>query len=203
MKIGGIRLRTQKAVHDGIAEQIDTCNQGLTRLMVEKSTREKSLVKLEAALEKKNVDLEESNQELETLINDLSKQREAAIDVRERVQEAKNILEEKETELDVITKELEEKTAVIDKIRDSEQNLSLKQTQGKKKLAEIKSSLAVYEKQLGSLKLNEFEYILMSLMIVAAMMKKRTRKWMMYWSCLTMINVRKWMLLYFRTRWTS
>jgi structural maintenance of chromosome 4 len=202
MKVGGIRLRTQKAVHDGIAEQIDTCNQGLTRLMVEKSTREKSLVKLEAALEKKNVDLEESNQELETLIIDLSKQREAVVDVRERVQEAKNILEEKETELEGITKELEEKTAVIDKIRDSEQNLSLKQTQGKKKLAEIKSSLAVYEKQLGSLKLNEFEYALM-LIKVAVMMKKRMRKWMMFWSCSTTINVRKSMQLSFRTRLMS
>lgn len=159
MSIGGIRLRTQKAVYDGISEQIEMCSTGLTRLMVEKSTREKSLVKLEAALEKKNAELEECETELETLVEDLAKQREAAVDVRKRVQEAKDVLEEKETELDTITKELEEKTAVIDKIRDSELTLLNFQAQGKKKLAEINGKLAGYERTLGSLKLHDIGYV--------------------------------------------
>ena len=46
LEVGGVRLRMQKAKVDGLQEQVDTCNSGLTKLQVEKATREKSYVKM-------------------------------------------------------------------------------------------------------------------------------------------------------------
>ncbi|KAL3899166.1 MAG: hypothetical protein SGCHY_002240 [Lobulomycetales sp.] len=159
MKVGGVRLRTQKAVYDGVAEQIETCNQGLTRLKVEKSTREKNLIKLEASLEKKNQDLAEATAELEALSENLDKQREAAITVRKRVQEAKDVLEEKEAELAEITQNLEEKVGIIDQIRESELQLTALQSKAKKKMSDNAAAVARFDQELFGLKLQEIGFV--------------------------------------------
>lgn len=91
LEVGGVRLRMQKAKVDGLQEQVDTCNSSLTKLQVEKATREKSYAKIVKTLEKKVEELRVCTNELDTLSEESRKMKDAAVDIREKVQKAKEV----------------------------------------------------------------------------------------------------------------
>ena len=113
MQIGGIRLRTQKSVVDGIQDQIETITNLITRLHVEKTSREKNLCKLKTSIEKKEAELIEAETEITELLENVSNGRENASSLKVKVQQAKAVLSEKEEELESITKNLNEKNEQV------------------------------------------------------------------------------------------
>jgi structural maintenance of chromosome 4 len=74
LQAGGVKLRSQKATVDGINDQIKSCNEQITKLQVERNSREKNITKFTKSIEKKAADLAEIETELSAVTEALDKQ---------------------------------------------------------------------------------------------------------------------------------
>ncbi|KAI9090525.1 RecF/RecN/SMC [Phlyctochytrium arcticum] len=117
LEVGGLGLRSQKAKVDSIREQIVDAKTKVTKLQVEKSTKEKNLKKLVKSMAKLEAGCEEISQELEQLSSSLESQRLRAVELKARVQEADEVLEEKQEELLVIRETLDKKAEEMGQVR--------------------------------------------------------------------------------------
>ena len=84
MQIGGVRLRTQHAKVESLEQQIQYLQKKLAKMVAEKGTREKNLVKLAKNLEKKEVELEAADTELERIAGLVQESMEASSSIREQ-----------------------------------------------------------------------------------------------------------------------
>jgi structural maintenance of chromosome 4 len=113
LEMGGVQFRTQKAVVDGIQEQLSTHQERTSKLKVERTTREKNLKKSEKAIEQKNQELSDLENELLKIQKEFDTKEVAAKDLKERVREAKNILIEKEEYINQLKVTLNEKNEIL------------------------------------------------------------------------------------------
>lgn len=91
LEIGGVRLRSQNAKVDGINEMIAGNSNKMTKLQVERTTRDKAVKKLLKSIEKNTNDLEATVSEMEHIKMELEKQRAAADMVISKVSEAEKV----------------------------------------------------------------------------------------------------------------
>ncbi|KAJ3188810.1 hypothetical protein HDU85_004524 [Gaertneriomyces sp. JEL0708] len=120
LEVGGVRLRSQQAKVDGINEQIEFTNTKITKLQVERTTRDKSLTKLMKSISKCEQELEGINAEAASIQGDLLRQRQAAEEFKAKLAEVVEVLENKGEESENIKRELEEKTALVNEVRKTE-----------------------------------------------------------------------------------
>jgi hypothetical protein len=85
MEIGGVKIRGQQSMVDGLKEQIANYKDKIIKLTVERSTRVKSLKKATALIAKKQEELEVAENELEDNVNKATLQREAACDLKKQL----------------------------------------------------------------------------------------------------------------------
>lgn len=117
LEVGGVRLRAQKAKVDGINEQNDSIHERIMKLQVEKSTREKSLVKAVKIIEKKETEISDSARELGKLEEEMKAKLMVAVDVRSKLDAAVHLMETKKDEMEEIKKKLDEKESMVNTIR--------------------------------------------------------------------------------------
>ncbi|KND02295.1 uncharacterized protein SPPG_02770 [Spizellomyces punctatus DAOM BR117] len=140
LEVGGVRLRTQQAKVDGVNEEIGINNTRMTKLQVERSTRDKAVAKILKSIHKNQTELDSVKTEIESIDADLERQRSAASQVKGKVQEAQQVLETKETELEQIKEILDVKTEEINEMRKL-------QVETKAQLERAKEGLATKLKQ--------------------------------------------------------
>lgn len=80
---------------DSLSDQVTSYSQALTKLKVEKGTREKEQEKLSKSLAKKEEELEILTKEIDVLADEMEEQRVAAASVRDSVAEAKLVYQKK------------------------------------------------------------------------------------------------------------
>lgn len=88
LEIGGIRLRGQRSLVDGIREQLQLHSDKIKKFKVEKSSREKSLKKIVLSIEKKEAELAGVDEEISALAESANCQSDAAENMKQRVSEA-------------------------------------------------------------------------------------------------------------------
>jgi structural maintenance of chromosome 4 len=91
LQAGGIRLRSQKAAVDGLVEQIEACNDSITKLQVERNIREKNILKVEKLVAKKEAELDEVNQELEKIAEQLSSKHQESRKAEDRLSQISQV----------------------------------------------------------------------------------------------------------------
>ncbi|KAJ1340722.1 hypothetical protein BSLG_004816 [Batrachochytrium salamandrivorans] len=159
MEVGGIRLRSQNAKVDSINDQIQTMSEKITKLQVEKGTREASLRKLVKAIAKYEAEILAMDSEMEKIKESLNVQTNAAQTVRHRVNEAQSHLESSTMELEEITLVRDEIISSLNSSRSNQVQLKTMITETAQKLISKQRSLAVAKEALTklSLQLTGFE----------------------------------------------
>ncbi|KAJ3029888.1 UNVERIFIED_CONTAM: hypothetical protein HDU68_010775 [Siphonaria sp. JEL0065] len=130
LQAGGVKLRSQKATVDGIVQLMDGCNDQIKKLKVEKSTREKALIKIESSIERKEAELKEADIEYSEVEKTLLEVSKAQVVLKEHLGDAEAVefpvyslhilkicvlqaLEDKATEKEALKVDLEAKSSVI------------------------------------------------------------------------------------------
>ncbi|KAI9332369.1 RecF/RecN/SMC protein [Obelidium mucronatum] len=113
LQAGGVKLRSQKATVDGIVELIDGCNNQIKKLKVEKSTREKALVKIEASIERKELELKEADAEYSEVEKTLLEVSKAQSVLKNQLGDAEGALEDKASEKEALKSDLDSKSSII------------------------------------------------------------------------------------------
>jgi structural maintenance of chromosome 4 len=117
LEVGGVKFRSQKAVVDGIQEQISTQKDRIAKLKVEKASRERNMGKLNSAIESKGKEVEDLDTEMNNIKSTLDSQLASAASVRAEVTEAKNLLLDKETLMENLKEKIDSNTEVVNEIR--------------------------------------------------------------------------------------
>ncbi|KAF3907201.1 hypothetical protein ABW21_db0209629 [Orbilia brochopaga] len=151
MEIGGIRLRSQNTMVDGIKEKIDTLNE-------EMSVAEASRVKAEKSRQKNEKGEKDATKELETVTRDLTKLTEEmnshawkAQEAIKKADEAKDFLEESKNKLGELKEQLDEQTAEINKTRAAEIEMKNTLEQHQKALSDNQKRFAHWQEKFGKL----------------------------------------------------
>ncbi|KAJ3092463.1 hypothetical protein HK102_007087, partial [Quaeritorhiza haematococci] len=156
LQVGGVKFRSQKAKVDDVQGRIDTTNERITRMAVERNTREKGLGKLVKGIEKKEVELREIEEELEgKVVKELEELRGKSEEVRAKVDEAKELLSAKEDELEEIKKEVNEKTERLNELRRIEFEHKTQIDEAKKNLQGVTEMMKKYQADLAKLSLQK------------------------------------------------
>ncbi|OZJ03932.1 hypothetical protein BZG36_03614 [Bifiguratus adelaidae] len=153
LEVGGVRLRSQKAIVDGIREQIDSLNERITKTQVSKAKALKDIAKSETAIEKSEREVQEIQAELDNLKAHNDSQEADATAIRKRADEAKKVMEDKKEELVEIKAELDEKSSVISKIRAVEVEIKNAVEDYKRDLIENQNKAAHWTEQMNTLSL--------------------------------------------------
>jgi structural maintenance of chromosome 4 len=117
LQVGGVKFRSQKAVVDGIQEQITTLKDRIAKFKVEKASRERNMGKLNAAIKVKEEEIKELDTEMDNIKNTLETCLESAASVRVKVTEAKDVLLEKETLMEKLKSRIDSNTEIVNEIR--------------------------------------------------------------------------------------
>ena len=117
LEVGGVKFRSQKAVVDGIQDQITTLKERITKLKVEKASRERNVSKLKASIDAKTQELQDLENEMENLKNTLNAQLESAAKIRIKVNEAKKVLGDKESQMEILKEKIHSNTEIVNEIR--------------------------------------------------------------------------------------
>ncbi|KAI8817530.1 putative nuclear condensin complex subunit Smc4 [Fimicolochytrium jonesii] len=150
LQIGGVRLRTQHAKVDGLNEHISINSSRMTKLRVERSSRDKALTKVVKSIVKNEGDAENTCAEIDAIEGELEKQRGAVKEVTAKVKEAEEILESKEAELEDIKQELDAKTEQMNDLRKFEVEAKARLDGASKELAQKQSQRKYFQKEIDT-----------------------------------------------------
>ncbi|KAJ3112510.1 hypothetical protein HDU96_004491 [Phlyctochytrium bullatum] len=154
LQAGGVKLRSQKALVDGISKEIDLCNERLINLTVEKSTREKNIKKVTTGLAGKEKDLNESNQMLQTVAESLNEASDEGRRIHKELDELKEELAELEALMANSKKRLEDAQEALDSFRSQEvASIAAKLQECRGRLKEVEAESLQYSKALSKLQL--------------------------------------------------
>ncbi|KAJ3281624.1 hypothetical protein HDU79_010601 [Rhizoclosmatium sp. JEL0117] len=123
LQAGGVKLRSQKATVDGIVQLIDGCNDQIKKLKVEKTTREKALVKIESSIERKEAEMQEAEAEYEQVEKSLVEVSKAQVTLKAQLSDAEGALEDKASEKESLKAELDSKSTVITNFKNVEMRI--------------------------------------------------------------------------------
>ncbi|RKO85939.1 hypothetical protein BDK51DRAFT_32037, partial [Blyttiomyces helicus] len=153
LEVGGVKLRTQAAIVDGIREQIDAVQARITRMQVERSTRVKAGERLVKAIKKKEEEVAEIEAELKALREGVEENARAVVDVKARVRDAKKILETKEAEIQKLKEEHDAKNDLVNEMRESEVAVKNDLEKAQASLNDFKRQLNFYSQAIAKLAL--------------------------------------------------
>ncbi|KAL7751781.1 Structural maintenance of chromosomes protein 4 [Sorochytrium milnesiophthora] len=107
LDMGGIQLRTQQSKLDSVTEQINTLNEDMTRIAVQKNKAERDVAKSTTAYEKAVAELETVNADLAVVDEEIKEQTQRAYELTQKCNAEKMVLEEKKEALDGLRAELD------------------------------------------------------------------------------------------------
>ncbi|KAI9820814.1 MAG: hypothetical protein M1826_000839 [Phylliscum demangeonii] len=136
MEVGGINLRAQKTIVQGLRNQVKLLTEGTSTAEVARIKAEKQKEKHERSLVDSQGEIEGLQEELETLEAAAKEQSQGAATWRRRVDEAQNALESKREELAAFKADLDAKTAELNETRAVEIEMRNKLEEHQKALAE-------------------------------------------------------------------
>lgn len=157
MKVGGEKLRSQKAAVDQLKTEIVEQNEQTSAAEVKMAKAEKQKHKLEKDFNKASKELQNAIQETEALEEEIQNQGNTAESLTTRVEEAQEALKEKKKELAAMKKELDEKTAELNETRAVEIEMRNKLEENQKILSENQKRLRYWEDKLSKLALQDIE----------------------------------------------
>ncbi|KAJ1887347.1 Structural maintenance of chromosomes protein 4 [Kickxella alabastrina] len=135
MQAGGIRLRAQKSKVDGLQERIKTVNDEISRWGVSLSKSRKELARAERSNSGREAQIAELEAQLEAVTKEIDAKSVVAMEVKERCDRARGLLETKREEFEKIKEELDSKTEEFNEMRTKEAGL-------KRKLDDVERALA-------------------------------------------------------------
>ena len=160
MEAGGEKLRTQRALIEGLKEEIATSNEEISQAEVRRAKAEKSKVKLGKDQAKAGKDLDAALKDLEKLEDDINNQVEKADALRSRVEEAEEGLAAKKQELKQVKAELEEKTAELNESRAVEIEMKNKLEENQKALIENQRRGKYWHEKINKLVLQDLDELI-------------------------------------------
>ncbi|KAI9594810.1 hypothetical protein BDF19DRAFT_96626 [Syncephalis fuscata] len=117
MEVGGVRLRSQKAKVENIKEQMESCNEQSVRAQVSRTKAEKDGNKAEQAVASNTAELEAIAQEIADIEQKINDKTSAALEVRQRCDEAKALMEDKDEQLAEMKQRVEEQQDQVKQLR--------------------------------------------------------------------------------------
>ncbi|KAJ3124126.1 hypothetical protein HK100_011355 [Physocladia obscura] len=153
LQAGGVKLRSKKAMVDGINQQIDGCNEQIKKLKIEKTTREKAIHKIESGIERKEAELEEAKRELYEVEASLVEAVKFQSSVRIALKDAESALEEKESEKQILKTDFDAKNSIISDFKALEIKLQSSVIDKEKQIASAKKFVNQVSETLSQLEL--------------------------------------------------
>ncbi|KAJ3416526.1 hypothetical protein HDV05_001263 [Chytridiales sp. JEL 0842] len=153
LQAGGVKLRSQKATVDGINDQIKAANEAITKLQVERNSREKNITKAAKSIEKKEVELAEIETELASVCQELESHSDTVETLRAKLKEINMDLEEKDEKVQEMKKEIDEKSGFVTRFKEAEMELKGKIDKLERSLVSCQKTISQVTGWLGSLKL--------------------------------------------------
>ncbi|KAJ2158033.1 Structural maintenance of chromosomes protein 4 [Coemansia sp. RSA 552] len=136
MKAGGIRLRAQKSKVDGLQDRIKTIHDEISRWEVMQSKTTKDLARVERSSSGREAQLAELEAQLESVTAEIDAKSGAAMEVKQRCDAARALLDTKREELSNIKEELDAKTEEFNEMRTKEAALRRKLDDSERALAD-------------------------------------------------------------------
>jgi structural maintenance of chromosome 4 len=155
MEIGGIRLRTQKSIVDGLKERIDLLNDEISGAEVGKTKNTKLQAKHEKAKADAEKELDSLATDLEKLETEVANQREGASGSKQRAEAAQDDLSQKKDELADMKKDLDKQTAELNETRAIEIEMRNKLEENQKILSDNTKKSRYWQEKLSKLELHD------------------------------------------------
>lgn len=155
MEVGGLRLRSQKAVVDGLKERIDLLNEDISIAEVGKTKNTKLTTKHEKAKADAEKELEILAADLGKLEEDIAKQAAGSADSKQRAEAAKDELSLKKDELADMKKDLDKQTAELNETRAAEIEMRNKLEENQKILSDNNKKNRYWQEKLSKLELHD------------------------------------------------
>jgi structural maintenance of chromosome 4 len=155
MEVGGEKLRTQRALVDGLKDQISSQNEEISYAEVRKAKTEKQKIKLDKDIAKASKDREAALRDLEKLEDEINNQGTKADELRENVEEAQRVLAAKKAEVQELKAELDLKTSELNETRAVEIEMRNRLEENQKTLAENQKRLRYWDDKLSKLVLQD------------------------------------------------
>ncbi|KAK3191917.1 Structural maintenance of chromosomes protein 4 [Lecanicillium sp. MT-2017a] len=155
MEVGGEKLRTQRALVDGLKDQISSQNEDISYAEVRKAKTEKQKIKLDKDITKASKDREAAVRDLEKLEDDIGNQGTKSDELRANVEEAQRVLAAKRAEVEELKAELDVKTSELNETRAVEIEMKNRLEENQKALAENVKRLRYWDDKLSKLVLQD------------------------------------------------
>ncbi|KAK8148974.1 hypothetical protein G3M48_008562 [Beauveria asiatica] len=155
MEVGGEKLRMQRALVDGLKDQITSHSEEISFAEVRKAKAEKQKVKLEKDIAKATKECSAAVAELEQLDDDISNQGTKSDELRQKVEEAQSTLATKKTQLQELKEDLDVKTSELNETRAIEIEMRNKLEENQKALAENQKRHRYWDDKLSKLVLQD------------------------------------------------
>lgn len=155
MEVGGEKLRMQRALVDGLKDQIASHNEEFSFAEVRKAKAEKQKVKLEKDKAKATKERDAALAELEILDNDIDNQGTKADELRQSVDEAKAALSTRKSKVQELKEELDVKTSELNETRAIEIEMRNKLEENQKTLVENQKRHRYWDDKLSKLVLQD------------------------------------------------
>jgi structural maintenance of chromosome 4 len=151
MAAGGEALRQQKAVVDGLKEELNRLNDAVSTAEITKAKAEKTIAKLQKDHAKATKELETVSTDLGKLDEEIQNASNDSEAFKQRAEEAKEALTAKKAELKDFKAALDEKIAELNETRAVEIEMRNKLEENQKILSENQKRLRYWEEKLGKL----------------------------------------------------
>lgn len=155
MEVGGEKLRTQRALVDGLKDQISSHNEEISFAEVRKAKAEKQKIKLEKDMTKAAKDRDSAVADLEQLEDDINNQGTKADELRQNLEEAQSALATRKAQLQELKEELDIKTSELNETRAIEIEMRNKLEENQKALIENQKRLRYWDDKLSKLVLQD------------------------------------------------
>lgn len=155
MEVGGEKLRTQRALVDGLKDQISSHNEEISFAEVRKAKAEKQKTKLEKDMTKAAKDRDSAVADLEQLEDDINNQGTKADELRQNLEEAQSALATRKAQLQQLKEELDIKTSELNETRAIEIEMRNKLEENQKALIENQKRLRYWDDKLSKLVLQD------------------------------------------------
>ncbi|KAI5806229.1 putative nuclear condensin complex subunit Smc4 [Geopyxis carbonaria] len=159
MEVGGMKLRGQQSIVDGLKEQIELLKAQILTAGTAKRKAVKQQKKSGDVINDSEAEVQSIAVELEELQETLKEQKKAANDSKEKAEEAQAFLENKRDELAAVKEELDEMTAELNKSRAVEIEMRSKLEEHEKSLQDSQKRTKHWTSELNKLTLTNVDDI--------------------------------------------
>lgn len=155
MEVGGEKLRMQRALVDGLKDQISSHNEEISFAEVRKAKAEKQKIKLEKDMTKAAKERDAAVADLQKLDDDIQNQGTKADELRQQVEEAQAALATRKAQLQELKEDLDVKTSELNETRAIEIEMRNKLEENQKTLVENQKRLRYWDDKLSKLVLQD------------------------------------------------